>query len=353
MPNNKPAKILIIRFSAIGDIILTSPLVRQLRQRYPDAQIDFLIRKEYAEVMRHNPHLSRLIWLDTTEKGALKTEKKRIRSEKYDVVLDLQGNLRSFWLRKFCGAESVLRVRKNKFLRHLLVNYKINLYHKFYPHPLSVTEKYLQAALPLGVVAADIRLELFLPPHVAESMRMRWQQWHLQNFHVVMAPGARHYTKRWPAENYRSLIGALYQQFGWKTLLVGGPEEQPLTREITAGMDSGAVEDLTGQLTLLETFALIAGAPLFVSNDSGLMHAAAAFGVPQVAIFGSTVREFGFYPLNQRAVILENNRLNCRPCSHIGKAQCPKRHFRCMREITVNDVKNALAKLDGLVLNRQ
>ena len=352
MPNKKPTKILIIRFSAIGDVILTAPVVRQLRQRYPDAQIDFLIRKEYAEVMRYNPHISRLIVLDTNQKGALQAEKKRIRSEGYDAVLDLQGNLRSYWLRKFCGAARVLRVRKNKFLRHLLVNYKINLYRKFYPRPLSVAEKYLQAARPLGIKPDDTRLELFLPPSVAEAMQSRWREWRSRNFRVVMAPGARHYTKRWPAENYRDLIDVLYRRYGWKTLLVGGPDEQVLSREIAEQVAAEAVENLTGQLTLPETFALIAGAPLFVSNDSGLMHAAAAFGVPQVAIFGSTVREFGFYPLNEQAVILENNQLSCRPCSHIGKAQCPKGHFRCMRDIRTADVVKTLVWLDGLEENR-
>ena len=144
--------------SSIGDVILTTPVIRQLRETFPDAQIDFLIRREFADVLRANPHISNLIEIDVRKKGALSLEKLRIRATGYDVILDLQGNLRSFWLRLFSGAKSVLKMRKNKVLRHLLVNYKINWYTKIYSNVPSVAEKYLRAAAPLAV-----KIEVPLP----------------------------------------------------------------------------------------------------------------------------------------------------------------------------------------------
>ena len=344
----EPRKILIIRMSSIGDVILTTPVIRQLRETFPDAQIDFLIRREFAEVLRANPHISNLIEIDVRKKGALSLEKLRIRATGYDVILDLQGNLRSFWLRLFSGAKSVLKMRKNKVLRHLLVNYKINWYTKIYSNVPSVAEKYLRAAAPLGTDIRDTKTELHLSPEIRKATDTRWQNWRENGIHVLMAPGARHFTKRWLPENYAALIRRLYADFGWRTLLVGGPDERDICAEILAAAGADCTENIAGELSLTETFGAISQTPLFISNDSGLMHAAAAFAVPQIAIFGSTTRELGFFPINPNAAIVENSGLNCRPCSHIGKATCPKGHFRCMREISPEMVLESVAQLAGV-----
>lgn len=330
----KDAKFLIIRLSSIGDVILTSPLLRQLRERFPAAQIDFLIRREYAELVRYNPHLSNILELEVRRgRAGLKAMKNHLRQVGYDTILDLHGNFRSVFLRSFPNHPPVYKIRKNRIARFLLVKFKINLYRRLYGHPLSVAEKYLRAAAPLGLSPGDLRPELYLPAEAEEKGEAVWQDLSKENFRAVMAPGARHFTKRWPAAYYAELIRLIYQKRGWRTLLLGGADELAVIREIQQQTGKEMQQSRAGELSLLETFAVIRRAPLFISNDSGLMHAAAAFRIPQIAIFGSTVQELGFFPLNPNARVLENSGLSCRPCSHVGRASCPRGHFKCMMEI--------------------
>ncbi len=343
IPPDTIHKILIIRMSSIGDVVLTAPVVRQLRERYPAAQIDFLIRREYAELVRYNPHISRVIELDTREgRQGLHRMKGYIRESRYDVILDLHRNLRSRYVCQGAGFPRVLKLRKNQLIRFLLVHFKINRY----PNPpLSVAEKYLRAALPLGIDPSDTRLEIFLPVEIQQEGQERWQAFRRRGMGVVVAPGARHFTKRWLPEYYRKLIERIHHNYGWGAVLVGGPEEAALCREICHGLPEDVCTSVAGELSLLQTAAILREAPLFISNDSGLMHIVAAYQKPQIAIFGSTVRELGFFPLNPRAIVLENSTLACRPCSHIGRAACPKGHFNCMKEITPGKVMAAVESI--------
>lgn len=340
-------KILIIRMSSIGDILLTTPLLRQLRALYPAAEIDFLVRKEYAQLLQANPHLSRLLTLDVHAGGALKALKKQIRHHGYDVILDLHRNLRSGYLCAFWNRPPVLKIRKNQLSRFLLVHFKLNLYRRGGDRPLHVAEKYLRAAVPLGIDPRDLALEMHLPRAVEESGKSRWLALAAQGYGIVMAPGARHFTKRWPPAYYAELIQQIYKSTGRRTVLVGGPDEREIITEIRRLAGEEITLSLAGEVSLPETFALICHAPCFVSNDSGLMHAAAAGGVPQVALFGSTTEELGFFPLNPAAQVLQNPQLSCRPCSHIGRAACPKGHFRCMKEIRPEEVVEVILKKLG------
>lgn len=338
-------KILLIRMSSIGDILLTTPLLRQLRQLYPDAEIDFLVRKEYSQLLQANPHLSRLLTIDVHEGEALKALKKQIRRQGYDVIIDLHRNLRSRYLCAFWNHPPVLKIRKNQLTRFLLVHLKLNLYRRGSRRPRHVAEKYLHAAGPLGADPQDLALEMHLPREIEESGKTRWQALAAEGYGMVMAPGARHFTKRWPPEYYAQLIRQIYEATGRRTVLVGGPDEREIIAEIRRRAGEEITRSLAGEISLPETFALIRHAPCFVSNDSGLMHAAAAGGVPQVALFGSTTEELGFFPLNPAAQVLQNPHLTCRPCSHIGRDACPKGHFRCMKEIRPEEVLDVILKI--------
>lgn len=339
-------KILIIRMSSLGDIILTSPVIRRLRQQFPAARIDFLVREEYADLVRYNPHLSNIIELNVRHgRPAVKSLRDKIRLANYDVILDLHRNLRSAFLRRFPAHSPVLKIKKNLLLRFLLVKFKINLYRKFYGHPLSVAEKYLRTAAPLGLPDDDLRLEMHLPPEAVSKGVEIWSGLQKENYRVVMAPGARHFTKRWPPDYYAELIRLIYREKGWRTLLVGGADEKAAIEEIQVLAGDEIQRSLAGEISLLETVAIIREAPLFISNDSGLMHAAAAFQKPQIALFGSTVEELGFFPLNPHAKVLENATLPCRPCSHIGRSECPQKHFKCMLEVQPEAVLDNLLHL--------
>ena len=342
----KIRKILIIRMSSIGDIILTSPFIRQLRENFPTAQIDFLIRSEYADLVKYNPYISHILQYDIqTGYQGLRELKNFLKKQGYNVVVDLHRNFRSFYLCRFSPKPILLKINKNRIIRFLRVKFNINLYKRFHDYNISVAEKYLNAGSDLLTIKNDLKLELYLPQKIADKGKQLWRKLEGEGFQLVMAPGARHFTKRWPPELYSELIVKLNQTFGWRTLMVGSDEEAPLMQEIRKKTGEGVSEISAGYFSLLETAAIIKSVPLFISNDSGLMHIAAAFEIPQIAIFGSTTQELGFFPINPNAVIIENQNLKCRPCTHIGRKSCPKKHFKCMVEITPQRVLGVVKEM--------
>ena len=335
----KPRSFLLIRLSSLGDVILTNSVVTELRGRFPDARIDFVVRKESKDLIAHNPAIDRLFVLDVRAKGSMKTLRKELRGIGYDTVVDLQGNFRSSFLRKIPKAR-IRRIQKNRLLRFFLVKFQWNLFPRFYRELPTVPGRYFAAVAEAGPFPE--RTDLFLPPEHLDEGRRILEKTPGGLRSVIMAPGARHFTKRWPEESYRELIRKLFEHTGRSTVLVGGPDEIPGIRRIQEGLPEEMVVSVAGEISLLDTLGFIAAGSLFISNDSALMHAAAAFQIPQLAIFGSTVRELGFFPVNPRARILENPAVSCRPCSHIGRSRCPKTHFRCMTTLGVEDALDLL-----------
>ncbi len=332
-----PSKILIIRFSSIGDIVLTSPVARFLREQFPDAQIDFLTKKKYSELLRWNDTLSNVILFDE-EVDDLKALRGRIRETRYDLIIDLHNSLRSIYLRTFVGAGRVKVFRKHALKRWLLVRFKRNLYTRV----RSVAERYADTVRKFG--EPDVRVDFPLPAEVVHTVTglVHSGKFSAKDRLVGIAPSAMHFTKRWPLERFVKLGIALATAERVKIVLFGSQEEaeycSDLAHLINSGVSSHCAESLAGRLSLSESAAAAGLCAIFVSNDTGLMHLAAARGVPVVAVFGSSVREFGFFPQGEKSVVVENIGLECRPCSHIGRSECPKEHFRCMNDITVDAV---------------
>ena len=331
-----PSKILIIRFSSIGDIVLTSPVTRFLRERFPGAQIDFLTKKKYGELLRWNTPLSNIILFDDGDD--LRALRRRIRETGYDLIVDLHNNLRSIYLRTFSGARKVKVFRKHAVKRWLLVQFKHNLFRRV----RTVAERYADTVRTYGDL--NVVVELPLPDDVVHTATglIHSGKFSAKDRLVGFAPSAKHFTKRWPLDKFVKLGAALSSEERVKIVLFGSQEEaeycSDLAHLINSGAASHCAESFAGKLSLSETAAAAGLCSLFVSNDTGLMHMAAARGAPVVAIFGSTVREFGFFPQGERSVVVENRGLECRPCSHVGRSECPKRHFRCMNDITVDSV---------------
>jgi heptosyltransferase-2 len=344
----KPDKILIIRFSSLGDIVLASPLVRVLRAAYPDAQLDFLVKSEYAEIVRHDPAITTVLTLGGSSRGELRDLRARVGMEGYDLILDLHNSLRSRYVR-FLNARRVRAVNKRVVRRWLLVNLKRNLYRDAVP----VAERYIETASSLGIVPDGRGAQVVTPADVVSRVGAMMSKYRLDRAKTVVgfAPSARHATKRWPPERYRDLGIRLAKEHHARLLIFGGPGETDycgdIAQMINAEMGTGAAESLAGNLTLLETAAALDHCAVVVTNDTGLMHMAAARNRPVVAIFGSTVKEFGFFPYGTRSVVLEREGLFCRPCSHVGLDRCPEGHFRCMKEIDVADVAAAVRSLAG------
>lgn len=340
-------KILIIRFSSIGDIVLASPLIRGLRSRFPKVQIDFLVKSEYADLVRFNHHLSSVVELRTTDFQELRKLGKKIREEQYDVILDIHNSLRSRYLRMFSDAKETCVINKRVFKRFALIQFKWNLYDAVVP----TAERYLEAAHALGVSDDGKGLEIFIPDETLFGISSMMSTYRLDRSDAVigMAPSAKHNTKMWLKERFAEVALKMARVHNAKVLLFGGSEDinrcTEIAEVVNTTVGSEAAINLAGKLSILETASAMDFCDVVLCNDTGIMHLAAARQRNVVAIFGPTVKEFGFFPYGTHAEVVEHSDLPCRPCTHIGSAQCPKGHFRCMKDITVDQVYKAISSL--------
>ncbi|HLF20541.1 MAG TPA: lipopolysaccharide heptosyltransferase II [Bacteroidota bacterium] len=344
---NAKTKTLVVRFSSVGDIILSTPLLRVLRQRFPDGQIDYVTKKEYAELVRSNHNLNVTYEFDAS-KGfqGLRQLRQRIRSEKYNLIVDIHNNLRSSYLRSFTGAEVVI-VNKRQFDRYLLVKLRKNIYREVVP----VSDRYIECVRKYGVKNDGRGLELHIPDDVLFGVSSKIARLALSRFEKVigLCPSSRHFTKRWPEDRFTEVGVRFARNHQSKVLIFGGPDDVERCSRIAGQINAEAgperATDFSGQLTLLETAAAMQFCDVIVTNDSGLMHIADAMNKKLVGIFGSTVKEFGFFPQGPHSIVIERNGLYCRPCSAIGRSSCPESHFRCMKEISTEDVFQQTKKL--------
>ena len=341
-------KILIIRLSSLGDVVLSSPLVRMVRRRFPESKIDFLVKTEYADLVRHNPHLSGVIELPATAGVAdLRQMRRHISSTKYDLIIDIHESLRSRYL--CLGAQNIVRIDKRKFARFMLVRFKWNMYERSGGAP-SVAERYLETARPLGVEDDGGGLELFVTERDIMRAKEILSDAGLMGDATIIGicPSAKHDNKIWLKERFAEVGSGLVDGDG-AVLLFGSAGEAARCEEIKGLLarhhPRPKTLNLAGRVSLLETAALMDKCSIIITNDSGLMHMAAARGRPVVAVFGPTVKEFGFFPFRTRSVVVETSSLPCRPCTHIGLPACPKGHFRCMNDIPSEQVLTAARSL--------
>ncbi len=342
-------KTLIIRLSSVGDVVLSSPLVRALHGRFPDCQIDFLVKAEYADLVRFHPHVAHVIQFPGGGTlGDLARLRRTVRSSGYDLVIDIHDSLRSRYLS--AGTGRVTRVNKRKIARTFLVNFKIDLYDMFGGSP-DVAARYVETLLPWGVTDDGGGPELFFPAPVRDAVEklLRAERLAPGASCIGVCPCARHGNKMWPAQRYAEAAGSLAARRGLSLLLFGGADEREMCATIEASVNGErphvSVLNLAGRLSLLETACAMDRCAVVLANDTGLMHIAEARGVPVVAVFGPTVGQFGFFPRGDRAAVVEHPGLSCRPCTHIGLPGCPLGHFRCMNEITVDAVTGAAERL--------
>ena len=330
-----PKKILILRLSSIGDILLTSPFIRQVRTTFPKAQIDYAVKNVFKDLVQYNPNLN-TIYEIKPERGreGLQVLKQTFKKQSYDFVFDLHNNFRTKSLT--AGLHKTI-IHKDRLKRALLVYMKKNTYREIIPIP----ERYLNTAKEAGVKDDGGGLELFWPQSIEEKTDQTLTNLSVDSDFIALAPGAAHATKRWPQEYFKELIQNVNRQFEKKIVLLGSAAEK---EELSGLAPSAQVVNFAGSLSLLESAAVLKRAKVLVTNDSGLMHMASAVKTPAIALFGSTVKEFGFFPYRSDHIILEDNTVSCRPCSHIGRANCPKGHFDCMRKITPRMVLKELEK---------
>ena len=319
-------KFLIIRLSSLGDILLATPLIRSIKKRIPGSEIDFVLREEYEDLITHNPNV-RKIYRYNEAGYIVQSLINSVISEKYDLIIDLQNNSRSRWVTRVSKAP-VVRFKKHHLDKFLLVNFKINKLNDLPPVPA----RYASTIENFELDNEGLELITNKIPNEKLKSGSNW---------VGLCPGAKHFTKRWPVEDYINLAKLLNEN-GFQVVLFGGILDSEICSHITK--QTGAL-NLCNENDILQTAADMKLCKAVYSNDSGLMHVATAVKIPVIAIFGSTVKEFGFFPYNAKSLVIENKGLSCRPCTHIGRTSCPKKHFKCMKEITPESAFEKLNKL--------
>jgi heptosyltransferase-2 len=326
-------RILVIRLSSLGDIILTTPFLKVLREKFPNAQIDYLAKSEYTEVIKFNPNINEVIEADNSInfKG-LRALKKQLKANSYDLIFDLHNNIRTFYLRLFFGGAKFIKFKKCSIRKFLLVKFKINLLRNFPP----ISQRYI---LTLKKLFGDETINSTLSPEIFTGTDdVKKADSVLKDLNIpegrkliCAVPSSKHFTKTYPAEYYTELINKFDSQ-KYSFILVGKGKDK-INIDFIKSKTGENVYDLCDKLSLLELTELMKKCNLIISGDTGPMHIAETVGVPLIMLAGSSVNEFGFYPQSENSSVIENTGLKCRPCSHIGRESCPRGHFKCMKEI--------------------
>lgn len=326
---------LVLRFSAVGDVILTAPAIGALRAAWPDARIVYAVKERLAHIVEQNPHVDEVIGLRDGE-GPL-AYARRLRAARPSVVLDLHGKLRSRILRALLPGVPKVVWHKRDFRDTLPVKLALRPYHA--PMPLArryhaAVEELVGRELPQG------KLQYFLGPGDLEAADEVLRASGLDPARPLLglSPGARWATKRWPVERFAGLARRALAQ-GIQVAVPGSAAEAQLGR-LVARLAPGAV-DLSGRLDLRALGGFIARCTAFVANDSGPMHVARALGVPTLALFGST--DPAMFDFRGHEVLFAG--VPCAPCSFFGRRRCPRGHFRCMLDLGEERAWGALAPL--------
>jgi len=317
-------KVLIIRFSSIGDIVLTTPVIRAMAEQ-TDFEVHFLTKARFAPVLHHNPHIAKVYTIEK-ELGEVLTHLKK---EQYSYLIDLHKNLRSFRLRLALGVPA-FHFPKNNIEKWLLVNFKVNKLPESH-----IVDRYFHAVAGLEVKKDEKGLDYFLGPEDQVAIPTPIQE----KGYVVFVLGAAHFTKQIPLALFQKIIAKLNQPI----LLVGGPDQQEMGGNLAQSFPE-RVKNYAGRLTFGQSAFLLSKAQVVLTPDTGMMHIAAAFQRPIVVIWGNTVPALGMYPYLTNHVNIEVPNLPCRPCDKIGKKQCPKGHFKCMKNQSVEAIIAALRK---------
>lgn len=319
----KKTKILIIRFSSIGDIVLTTPVPRALKTQLDNAEIHFCTKKQYALLLQNNPYIDRLHILDRS----LKELVSGLKAERFDVVIDLHHNLRTRLIKWKLGVKSY-SFNKLNWEKWLYVNLKINRLPNVH-----IVDRYMETVKPLGVKKDSLGLDYFIPDEDKVDINSLPEPFRRE--YVAFVIGATYATKRLPADKMIQLC----HQINKPIILLGGPldfAEGEKIKEFFHDQDPQLTQTMIlnacGKYNLNQSASLVKQANHVFSHDTGLMHIAAAFKKEVFTIWGNTTPRFGMYPYKTKFTVFENNNLSCRPCSKLGFGECPKKHFKCMND---------------------
>jgi ADP-heptose:LPS heptosyltransferase len=328
-------KFLIIRFSSIGDIVLTSPVVRCLKKQVVTAEIHFLTKKSFSKIVEANPYIDKLHYLDENLDAVIET----LKEEDFDYVIDLHHNLRTLKVKKALKKKS-FSFNKLNIEKWLLTALKINRM-----PDVHIVDRYMETLKTFGVKNDGAGLDYFIPE--ADKIKNTDIPTSHQAGYIGLVIGAAYATKQFPLHKWEAFCRELVHPI----IILGGPEDAEKGNYLSA-IDPIKIYNACGKFNINESADLVRRAKLIVSNDTGLLHIAAAFKRPTISLWGNTVPELGMYPyygnnyLSSQAKppfqMLETKNLGCRPCSKIGYDKCPKGHFKCMELIANNSLLEAV-----------
>jgi len=320
-------KILIIRFSSIGDIVLTTPVIRAVKTQL-ETEVHFASKIQFRRILETNPYIDSLHFLH----GSLPELIRELRTERFDYIIDLHNNLRTRIIKMSLGVKA-FSFKKLNIEKWLMVNFKINVLPSKH-----IVERYLETVARLGVKNDALGLDYFIPQEDEVSLE-RLPETHRQGY-VAYAIGAQHGTKKLPVARMIELC----EKINRPIVLLGDQRDADAGEQVrnyfetkgrTPDQPNGktVIYNACGIYPLNQSASILKKALYVFSHDTGLMHIAAAFKREIFSIWGNTLPAFGMYPYRTRFTVLENNTIFCRPCSKIGYDTCPKGHFKCMKEI--------------------
>ncbi len=323
-------KVLIVRFSSIGDIILTTPIVRCLKQQLGDVELHYLTKKSFGTLLEANPFIDKIYTIDKNISEIIPL----LRLEKYTHIVDLHKNLRTLQLR-FMLFRQFSSFNKLNFRKFLAVRFK---WISMLPD-VHIVDRYFGAVKNLGVINDGQGLDYFIPENtkaIPEDILH-----HLKEDYIAIVVGSKHATKQLPANKIIELAAGIHKPMA----ILGGKEDMAIAEEICRHLPLAV--NCCGLLSLHQSTKVLRNASAVLSNDTGLMHIAAAFKKKIVSVWGNTIPEFGMYPylpenMKQQSSVFEIKGLSCRPCSKIGFDKCPKAHFNCMNQLDAGEIRKGL-----------
>jgi ADP-heptose:LPS heptosyltransferase len=315
---DKPVKFLILRFSSIGDIVLTTPVVRCLKKQFPGAEVHYFTKKKFAFLLENNPYVNKYWLLD----GNLNSVLTALRRENFDYVIDLHTNIRTLRIKLSLGKPS-FSFSKLNLGKFILTNFKINTLPENH-----VVDRYMMTLKGFDIENDNQGLDYFIPEKDHISI-LQLPETHRQPY-IAYAIGGQHFTKKLPFPRMIELCRKLASPI----ILLGGPEDFDEGEAVRSAIGDAVIYNACGKFSFNQSASIVQQAKIVFTHDTGLMHVASAFRKRIYSIWGNTVPAFGMYPYRTSFEIIENKNLSCRPCSKIGHKACPKKHFKCMNDLS-------------------
>jgi ADP-heptose:LPS heptosyltransferase len=321
-------KILVIRFSSIGDIVLTTPIVRCIKQQIKGAELHYLTKKAFLPIVQDNPNIDKVYSIKSDINEVIEDLKK----EKYDFIVDLHHNLRTMQVKKALKAKSASFPKLN-IEKWLAVNLKMNKLPNIH-----IVDRYFKTVESLGVKNDEAGLDYFIPKQDEVDINSLPQSH--RNGYIAFVIGAKHYTKQLPDHKIISIC----KKINASIVLLGGIEDAEKAKHIEQAVGD-KIYNAVGKYNINQSASLIKQAKKVLTHDTGLMHIASAFKKDIISVWGNTIPAFGMYPYKPGAGshIMEVKGLSCRPCSKLGFKSCPKKHFNCMEKQDEVAIINSLS----------